>query len=659
MKLMRKILLFSLVLTMSVTLLSPAVFAKDTTQISPTSYGVDNLNNEKGTLYVAYLGGSITAGSGGNTNITYKDNAGSGHARWASQLTKRYFQKMYPNKTVVEVNAGVGGTPSDLGLFRMQKDVIDPCGTAGPDVVFVEFAVNDMWSSNSNPTYVHQTMEGIVRQLAHLPKQPVVIFIYTAASRDDGTGFTKYLTSASVHQQVADYYGIGSINLCQYVANGTDIDGNEIVWDKTKSNTWTGDNTHPNDKGYTHYTDYIMKQFQDSPQSYFKKLTWQEIPMSGYEFGKPEAIPFDKAGAVYTGTWAKQTLVGTLGVSNVTTDANATITMNFKGRAFGVYAARGKNGATVSFSVDDKPGSFGNYYASSWMAVATLLNWNTLSPGNHTIKYSVKPSDEKDTFGIGYFFVDQETPDPICYDVKINSNNKLVTQVEPGQRLTGTYSFINSALEEKGTTFQWLVSDTKNGTYTAINGQTGQTWLPSVSDIGKYVKFRVIPKNTEGTTGKAVESGAVKIVRPDAKTCFQAESRITYYKNEQPIQQITADGEITVKATVKNKLSGINSSVSMITTEYQVLESGFKLPIQIKKTTLSVPGGQSLPFAHNITVSAKEDRVVQTMLIADDYLEPICAAVQLSQSTDPIIYVGNDEAADATTSIYQINHFGD
>lgn len=658
MKQLRKILLFSLVLTMGVALLSPAVFAKDTTKVSPTSYGVDNLNNEKGTLYVAYLGGSITAGSGGG-NITYKDNAGSGHARWSSQLTKRYFQKIYPNKKVVEVNAGVGGTPSDLGLFRMQKDVVDPCGTEGPDVVFVEFAVNDMWSSNGNPTYVHQSMEGIVRQLAHLPKQPVVIFIYTAASREDGTGFSKYLTSAAVHQQVADYYGIGSINLCQYVANGTDLDGNSIVWDKTKSNTWTGDNTHPNNEGYTQYTDYIIKQFQDSPQSYFKKLTWQEIPMSGYEFGKPEAIAFDKAGAVYTGTWAKQTLVGSLGNSNVTTDANATITMNFKGRAFGVYAARGKKGATVTYSIDNKQnGSFGNYYDSGWMAVATLLNWNTLSPGTHQIKYTVQPSDEKNTFGIGYFFVDQETPDPICYNVKVSYNNESVSQAEPGQKLTGTYSFINSAKEEQGTTFQWLISDTANGSYTAISGQTGASWTPSVSEVGKYVKFRVIPKNTEGTTGKAVDSGAVKIVRPDAKTCFQAESRVTYYKGEQPITQITADGEITVKATVKNKLAGLNSSVSMITTEYQVLESGFKLPVQTKKTTLSVPGGQSVPFSHTMTVSTKEDRVVQTMLIADDYLEPICAAVQLRQSTDPFIYIGNDDSAEATTSIYQVNRFG-
>ena len=34
----------------------------------------------------------------------------------------------------------------------------------------------------SKPDYVRQSMEGIVRQLAQLPKQPVIILLYTAKS---------------------------------------------------------------------------------------------------------------------------------------------------------------------------------------------------------------------------------------------------------------------------------------------------------------------------------------------------------------------------------------------------------------------------------------------------------------------------------------------
>lgn len=658
MKTVKKVLLLALVTAMCVTLLAPAVFAKDTTKLpEKQTYGLDNLNNEAGNLYVAYLGGSITAGSGGSGGYTYKDNAGTGHSRWSSQLTKRYFQKEYPNKKVIEVNAGVGGTPSDLGLFRMHKDVVAPCGTEGPDVVFVEFAVNDMWTSLSNPNLVHQTMEGIVRQLAHLPKQPVVIFVYTAAWRDD-TGFENYIKSAQVHQQVADYYGIGSINLCEYVAGGVDIEGNEIIWDKDKAGTWTcsADNTHPGDKGYTAYTDYIMKQFKDSPKEYFKKLTWQEVPMSGYEFGKPDAVRFDQAGAVYTGTWATQTLVGALGASTTTTTADATVTLKFKGRAYGVYAARGKNGADVQYRLDNSPPqSFGNYYNSGWMAVATLLKWG-IQPGEHTITYTVKPSGEKNTFGFGYFFMDEETPDPIAYDVAIKAGNKEVSEAEVGQTLTGDYRFINSTTEEEGTSWEWLFSDTKNGTYIVIS--TSKSLTPPANMAGKYIKFRVIPKNIEGTIGKTVESAPVRLVRPSAKACFTA-NNVVYYKGNNATGNLT-DGEVTAKTTVTNKLVGSKLSVSMITAEYMISASGVKMPVQIKKETKTIDGGASADFANTLTVTAGDDRMVQTMIMADDYLEPIGTIAQLLPGAEEkVVYIGTERDNETDVVSYQVNRFVD
>ena len=82
---------------------------------------------------------------------------------------------------MVRGDAGIGGTPSDLGLFRLNRDIC----SQNPDIVFVEFAVNDGGPAQANPLAVKQRMEGIVRQLQALPKQPVVIFIYTAADPDN------------------------------------------------------------------------------------------------------------------------------------------------------------------------------------------------------------------------------------------------------------------------------------------------------------------------------------------------------------------------------------------------------------------------------------------------------------------------------------------
>ena len=51
---------------------------------------------------VGYLGGSITAQNG-----------------WRVQ-TLAHFKKAYPQATFAEINAAIGGTGSDLGVFRVQ-----------------------------------------------------------------------------------------------------------------------------------------------------------------------------------------------------------------------------------------------------------------------------------------------------------------------------------------------------------------------------------------------------------------------------------------------------------------------------------------------------------------------------------------------------------
>ena len=71
---------------------------------------------------VAYLGGSITA-SPGWRDITY-------------DLLKERF----PDTTFDFINAGVGGTNSTFGAFRLKDEVF---GKGPVDLLFLEFAVND------------------------------------------------------------------------------------------------------------------------------------------------------------------------------------------------------------------------------------------------------------------------------------------------------------------------------------------------------------------------------------------------------------------------------------------------------------------------------------------------------------------------------------
>ncbi len=145
-------------------------------------------------LRVAYLGGSITAAPG-----------------WRVKSLE-WLRERYPDAELSEINAAIGGTGSDLGVFRLEQDVL----RHRPDLMFVEFAVND---GGAPPERIHQAMEGIVRQTWQADPATDIIFVYTLsepflADLQDGA----FSRSASAMEEIADFYGIPSIHLGMEVA---------------------------------------------------------------------------------------------------------------------------------------------------------------------------------------------------------------------------------------------------------------------------------------------------------------------------------------------------------------------------------------------------------------------------------------------------------
>ena len=138
---------------------------------------------------VAYFGGSITEMEG-----------------WRN-LTTDWLRAAYPKAAITEVAASIGGTGSALGVFRLAKDVL----SKDPDLVFVEFAVND---GDKPPRNIWRQMEGIVRQIWRKNPRTDVVFCYTVAGgifNEYAKG--RYNRSASAMEQVAAHYGIPSISL--------------------------------------------------------------------------------------------------------------------------------------------------------------------------------------------------------------------------------------------------------------------------------------------------------------------------------------------------------------------------------------------------------------------------------------------------------------
>ena len=145
-------------------------------------------------LKIGYLGGSITAQNG-----------------WRVQ-TLAHFKKAYPQSTFTEINAAIGGTGSDLGVFRVQQDVL----SKGPDLLFVEFAVND---GGTDPQRIIRCMEGIVRQTWKANPKTDICFVYTLTEALSPAMLEgKLQRSASAMEKVAEFYGIPTITLGMEVA---------------------------------------------------------------------------------------------------------------------------------------------------------------------------------------------------------------------------------------------------------------------------------------------------------------------------------------------------------------------------------------------------------------------------------------------------------
>lgn len=120
---------------------------------------------------IAFIGGSITQGAGAipiNTNCyAYKTFQGL-----------REYLGIGTDQNLHFIKAGVGGTPSELGMIRYERDVlrvredgeslVDP-----PDIVIVEFAVNDEGDETKGECY-----DSLVRKILREENKPAVILLF-------------------------------------------------------------------------------------------------------------------------------------------------------------------------------------------------------------------------------------------------------------------------------------------------------------------------------------------------------------------------------------------------------------------------------------------------------------------------------------------------
>lgn len=120
---------------------------------------------------VAYIGGSITQGAAAKPIGT------NSYAYLSYDMFKKRFGKG-DGSNVHFIKAGVGGTPSELGLTRYEDDVLRQ-GAVTPDVVVIEFAVNDAGDETNGVCY-----ESLALMAMEGPGNPAVVLLFSVFMDD-------------------------------------------------------------------------------------------------------------------------------------------------------------------------------------------------------------------------------------------------------------------------------------------------------------------------------------------------------------------------------------------------------------------------------------------------------------------------------------------
>lgn len=120
---------------------------------------------------IAFIGGSITQGAGATPihNQCYAWQTFEGLCKLVGKGV---------DENVHFIKAGVGGTPSELGMIRYERDVLRE-GAVKPDIVVVEFAVNDEGDETKGVCY-----DSLVRKILAAENKPAVILLFAVFADD-------------------------------------------------------------------------------------------------------------------------------------------------------------------------------------------------------------------------------------------------------------------------------------------------------------------------------------------------------------------------------------------------------------------------------------------------------------------------------------------
>lgn len=303
---------------------------------------------QSGSGTVAFMGGSITEMNG------YRP------------MVVESLRRRFPETEFEFINAGISSTCSHTGAFRLERDVL----SKQPDLLLVEFAVNDDQDAAHSYQDALRGMEGIIRAARlRRPQMDILMVHFVNESMLETTRQRKTPVSIAAHSAVADHYGVSTCNVAVELAK--QIESGDMTWE-----VYGG--VHPKQPGNRVAADLVDRVFDElkfdsdppdrskhvladrsgagrrevpaalDPHSFFagRFLAHDSVELAaGWDWTRPDwsAIP-----GSFRSRYADRDLL-------VSGQPGAVCEFQFEGQAFGVFVLAGPDAGIVEYSVGGGP----------------------------------------------------------------------------------------------------------------------------------------------------------------------------------------------------------------------------------------------------------------------------------------------------------------
>lgn len=207
----------------------------------PSFGGFDQRAGAGERLTVVFFGASLTWGANASDQ---------GLTSYRAVVAQR-LEAAYPRAHFTFRDAAIGGTGSQLGVFRLERDVL----RHKPDLVFLDFTANDgiEWAMPENMA----SYEALVRRIVEAGVPVVQVLFPFKWNIENRTSIDEFQRRAK-HIELSQAYRTG---LGDAVA---------LIFERVKAGTatlselWPYDGVHPGDAGYVQFADAAWEGFQQA-----------------------------------------------------------------------------------------------------------------------------------------------------------------------------------------------------------------------------------------------------------------------------------------------------------------------------------------------------------------------------------------------------------